>query len=98
MKKMAAGLERFLALGCALAALLSLGSLFEGGSLAALGLAAVLLGAARALSLLAERSEQAALRARRRRQRMAKRRAGRHVAASALKKPGHAASRDLRVA
>ena len=69
MKKMAAGLERFLALGCGLAALLSLGSLFEGGSPAALVLAAALLAAARGLSLLAERSERAALRARRRRQR-----------------------------
>ena len=77
MKKMAAGLERFLALGCGLAALLSLGSLFEGGSPAALVLAAALLAAARGLSLLAERSERAALRARRRRQRTTQRRAHR---------------------
>ena len=97
MKKMAAGLERFLALGCGLAALLSLGSLFEGGSPAALVLAAALQAAPRGLSLFAERSERAALRARRRRQRTTQRRAHRRLAASALKKPASPAP-DLRVA
>ena len=97
MKKMAAGLERFLALSCGLAALLSLGSLFEGGSPAALVLAAALLAAARGLSLLAERSERVALRARRRRQRTTQRRAHCRLAASALKKPASPAP-DLRVA
>ena len=104
MKKMVAGVQRVLSLMCGLGALMSLGSLFEGGLplLLALSLSAGLALAARALSLMALRSEQAARRARRRRDRAQQRRVSRRAAAAALAAShpvrGQGPAADLRVA